>query len=85
MIQAIATIVVAIIGLIGIIIQNRSHTKLKSQEELLKTVDEKIDKLEIVCLFFVKGENTVVSQSTKSFTTVKNRLKRFGFVYFRFY
>ena len=42
----------------------------------------KIDELEIVCLFFVKGENTVVSQSTKSFTTVKNRLKRFGFVYF---
>lgn len=45
MVQAIATIIVAIIGLIGIIIQNRSHTKLKSQEELLKTVDEKIDKL----------------------------------------
>lgn len=47
MIQAIATIIVAIIGLIGIIIQNRSHTKIKSQEELLKTVDEKIDKLKI--------------------------------------
>ena len=47
MIQAIATIIVAIIGLIGIIIQNRSHTKLKSQEELLKIVDEKIDKLKI--------------------------------------
>lgn len=47
MIQAIATVIVAIIGLIGIIIQNRSHTKLKSQEELLKTVDEKIDKLKI--------------------------------------
>lgn len=45
MIQAIATVIVAIIGLIGIIIQNRSHTKLKSQEELLKTVDEKIDRL----------------------------------------
>ena len=45
MIQAIATVIAAIIGLIGIIIQNRSHTKLKSQEELLKTVDEKIDKL----------------------------------------
>ena len=45
MIQAIATVIVAIIGLIGIIIQNRSHTKLKSQEELLKTVDEKIEKL----------------------------------------
>ena len=34
MIQAIATVIVAIIGLIGIIIQNRSHTKLKNQEEL---------------------------------------------------
>ena len=45
MIQAIATVIVAILGLIGIIIQNRSHTKLKSQEELLKTVDEKIDRL----------------------------------------
>ena len=45
MIQAIATVIVAIIGLIGIIIQNRSHIKLKNQEELLKTVDEKIDKL----------------------------------------
>ena len=45
MIQAIATVIVAIIGLIGIIIQNRSHIQLKSQEELLKTVDEKIDKL----------------------------------------
>lgn len=45
MIQAIATVIVAIIGLIGIIIQNRSHMKLKSQEELLKTVDDKIDKL----------------------------------------
>lgn len=47
MIQAIATVIVAIIGLIGIIIQNRSHIKLKSQEELLKTVDEKIDKLKV--------------------------------------
>lgn len=46
MAQAIATVLVAIISLIGIIIQNRSHNKLKSQEDLLKTVDEKIDKLE---------------------------------------
>lgn len=45
MLQAVATVIVAIIGLIGIIIQNRSHTKLKSQEELLKIVDNKIDKL----------------------------------------
>lgn len=31
----------------------------------------KIDELKIVCLFFVKGENTVVIQLTKSFTIVK--------------
>jgi hypothetical protein len=45
MAQAIATVLVAVIGLIGIIIQNKSHNKLKGQEDLLKTVDEKIDKL----------------------------------------
>ena len=45
MAQAIATVLVAIIGLIGIVIQNKSHNKLKSQEDLLKTVDDKIDKL----------------------------------------
>ena len=44
MAQAIATIAVAIIGLIGIIIQTHSNSKLKSQEDLLKTVDEKMDK-----------------------------------------
>ncbi len=45
MAQAIATVLVAIIGLIGIIIQNKSNSKLKSQEDLLKTVDDKMDKL----------------------------------------
>lgn len=45
MAQAIATVLVAIIGLIGIVIQNKSNSKLKSQEDLLKTVDDKIDKL----------------------------------------
>lgn len=44
MAQAIATIAVAIIGLIGIMIQTHSNNKLKSQEDLLKTVDEKMDK-----------------------------------------
>lgn len=47
MAQAIATVLVAIIGLIGIVIQNKSHNKLKSQEDLLKTVDDKIDKLKV--------------------------------------
>ena len=44
MAQAIATVLVAIIGLIGIYIQTKSNNKLKSQEDLLKTVDEKMDK-----------------------------------------
>ena len=43
MVQAIATVLVAIIGLIGIIIQTRSANKLKSQQDLLETVDEKMD------------------------------------------
>lgn len=47
MAQAIATVLVAIIGLIGIIIQTKSNNKLKSQQDLLKTVDDKIDKLKI--------------------------------------
>ena len=45
MAQAIATVLVAIIGLVGIVIQNKSNSKLKSQEDLLKTVDDKMDKL----------------------------------------
>ena len=44
MAQAIATVLVAIIGLIGICIQTRSNNKLKNQEDLLKTVDDKMDK-----------------------------------------
>lgn len=44
MAQAISTVLVAIIGLIGIYIQTRSNNKLKSQEDLLKTVDDKMDK-----------------------------------------
>ena len=45
MASAIATIVVAIIGLIGIIIQTKSNNKLKTQEELINTVNNKIDEL----------------------------------------
>ena len=44
MAQAIATVLVAIIGLIGIYIQTRSNNKLESQKDLLKTVDDKMDK-----------------------------------------
>lgn len=43
--SAIATVIVAIIGLIGIIIQTKSHNKLKKQQDVLGTVDSKIDKL----------------------------------------
>lgn len=45
MLQAIATMVVGLLSLIGIIIQNISHNKIVSQEDLLKVVDDKIDKL----------------------------------------
>lgn len=44
MAQAVATVLVAIIGLIGIYIQSKSNAKLKSQQDLLATVDSKIDK-----------------------------------------
>lgn len=44
MAQAIATVLVAVIGLIGIVIQTKSNNKLKSQQDLLKTVDDKMDK-----------------------------------------
>ncbi len=44
-ISACATTLVAIIGLIGIIIQTKSHDKLKTQEELLNTVQDKVDSL----------------------------------------
>ncbi len=44
MIQAIATILVAIIGLIGVVIQTKSNNKLKTQKDLLKTIDIKMDK-----------------------------------------
>lgn len=43
MAQAIATVLVAIIGLIGIYIQTKANNKLKSQEDLLKIVDDKMD------------------------------------------
>ncbi len=46
MAQAIATVLVAVIGLFGIVIQTRSNNKLKSQEDLLKIVNDKMDKLE---------------------------------------
>ncbi len=38
-------IIVAIISLVGIIIQTKSHDKLEKQSDLVKTMDEKIDKL----------------------------------------
>lgn len=44
-ISAFTTTLVAIIGLIGIIIQTKSHDKLKTQEEILNTVQNKVDSL----------------------------------------
>ena len=38
-------IIVAIIGLIGIIIQTKSHNKLQKQSDIVKTMDAKLDKL----------------------------------------
>ena len=38
-------IIVAIISLIGIIIQTKSHNKLKKQSDIVKIMDEKLDKL----------------------------------------
>lgn len=40
--SAIATIIVGIIGLIGVIIQTMSHNKLDSQKELLSKVNKEI-------------------------------------------
>ena len=38
-------IIGAIIGLIGIIIQTKSHNKLQKQSDIVKTMDTKLDKL----------------------------------------
>ena len=38
-------IIVAIISLIGIIIQTKSHNKLQKQSDIVKTMDVKLDKL----------------------------------------
>ena len=38
-------IIVAIISLIGIIIQTKSHNKLQKQSDIVKTMDIKLDKL----------------------------------------
>ena len=38
-------IIVAVISLIGIIIQTKSHNKLQKQSDIVKTMDAKLDKL----------------------------------------
>lgn len=38
-------IIVAVISLVGTIIQTKSHNKLEKQSDLVKTMDRKIDKL----------------------------------------
>ena len=71
MAQAIATVLVAIIGLIGICIQTISNNKLKSQEDLLKTVDDKIDK------FKKQSEDEDNKLHDKLDTMEMNNCKRF--------
>ena len=44
---AISTIIVAGIGLIGIIIQTKSHNKIKNQKQLVEDIDAKIEKLQL--------------------------------------
>jgi len=43
MLTFLATILVAIIGLIGIIIQTKSNEKLKKQDMIMSNIDSKID------------------------------------------
>lgn len=38
-------VIVAIIGLIGIIVQTKSHDKINKQDNLMKNIDKKIDKI----------------------------------------
>ena len=39
-------VIVALIGLIGIIVQTKSHKKIDKQDMLMKSIDKKIDTLE---------------------------------------
>lgn len=71
MAQAIATVLVAIIGLIGICIQTKSNNKLKSQKNLLKTIDDKIDK------FKKQSEDEDNKLHDKLDTMEMNNCKRF--------
>ena len=43
--SSLGMIIVAIISLIGIIIQTKSHNKLQKQSDIVKTMDTKLDKL----------------------------------------
>lgn len=40
-------VIVAIIGLIGVIVQTRSHDKINKQDALMKNIDKKIDKIRL--------------------------------------
>ena len=64
-------IIVALIGLVGIVIQNRSHTKLMKQDELIETIDGKIDLLRTEC------KNDDIAINRKMDNARKNSLKRF--------
>jgi len=64
-------IIVAIIGLIGVIVQTKSHAKIKKQDDLMKTIDEKIDNLRIES----KKDDIRLNEKIDDFNM--NTLKRF--------
>lgn len=64
-------IIVAVISLAGIIIQTKSHDKLKKQSDLVKTIDEKINKLRTE----TKQDNTKLNKKLDE--NKMNDLKRF--------
>jgi len=64
-------VIVAIISLIGTIIQSKSHKKLETQEDLIKTVDSKIE-----ALHKESKEDDINLRQKLDYITM-NQLKRF--------
>lgn len=64
-------VLVAIISLIGTIIQSKSHKKLETQEELIKIVDKKIETLR------AESKEDDINLRQKLDYITMNQLKRF--------
>lgn len=64
-------IIVAIISLIGIIIQTKSHNKLQKQSDIVKTMDAKLDK------FRAESKKDDFNLNKKLDENKMNDLKRF--------